>query len=150
MELAEPEAFKRSEEAVSSADLPVIELPFLDIQRYLSARGLGVPRIHYYDRDGGRLLLEDLGDLTLGDAIAGAPPERVEALYRQAIDELVRLQAPDPHADPSRCLAFGRRFDHRRGGDHHHLRHRHHRQLDAGHHARCQGKWLRRRKRGGR
>ena len=112
MELAEPEAFKRSEEAVSSADLPVIELPFLDIQRYLSARGLGVPRIHHYDRDGGRLVLEDLGDLTLGNAIAGAPPERVEALYRQAIDELVRLQAPDPHADPSRCLAFGRRFDH--------------------------------------
>lgn len=111
MELAEPEAFKRSEEAVSSADAPVTELPFLNIQRYFRARGLGVPEMYYYDREGGRLVLEDLGDCTLWDAVAGAPPERVDALYRQAIDALVALQAPEPSPDPARCLAFGRRFD---------------------------------------
>ena len=112
MELAEPEAFKRSEEAISSSDSPVTELPFLNIQRYLSSRGLGVPRIYHYDVTSGRLVLEDLGDLTLWDTISGAPTKRIEGLYRLAIDELVKLQAADPDAAPSRCLAFGRRFDH--------------------------------------
>ncbi len=111
MELAEPEAFKRSEEAISPSDVPVTELPFLNIQRYLTSRGLGVPRIYYYDVTDGRLVLEDLGDLTLWDAIAGAATERIESLYRLAIDELVKLQS-DSTPPPSQCLAFGRRFDH--------------------------------------
>ncbi len=111
MELAEPEAFKRSEEAVSGGDAAVTELPFLNIQRYLHGRGVAVPAIHAYDAAAGRLVLEDLGDCTMFDALAGAPPERVESLYRRAIDELVRIQAPAPDAIPGRCVAFARRFD---------------------------------------
>jgi aminoglycoside/choline kinase family phosphotransferase len=111
MELAEPEAFKRSEEAVSGGDAAVTELPFLNVQRYLHGRGVAVPTIHAYDAAAGRLVLEDLGDCTMFDALAGAAPARVEALYRLAIDELVRIQAPDPDAAPNRCVAFARRFD---------------------------------------
>ncbi|MBI3607681.1 MAG: phosphotransferase [Nitrospirae bacterium] len=111
MELAEPEAFKRSEEAISASDFPVTELPFLNIQRYLRSRGLGVPRIYDYDVKSGRLVLEDLGDVTLWDAIAGAPTERIENLYRSALDELVKLQGDTTDTAPSQCLAFGRRFD---------------------------------------
>jgi aminoglycoside/choline kinase family phosphotransferase len=111
MELAEPEAFKRSEEAVSGGDAAVRELPFLDVQRYLHARGVAVPAIYAYDAVAGRLLLEDLGDCTMFDALAGSSPERIESLYRRAIAELIRLQAPDPDAGPGRCVAFTRRFD---------------------------------------
>ncbi len=110
MELAEPEAFKRSEEAVSGA-ASTDELPFLNIQRYLSDRGVAVPIVHAYDVAAGRLVLEDLGDCTLFDAVANADPGRVADLYRQAIDELVTIQTPQP--PPARgCLAFTRRFDH--------------------------------------
>jgi aminoglycoside/choline kinase family phosphotransferase len=111
MELAEPEAFKRSEEAVSGGDAVVTELPFLNIQRYLHGRGVAVPTIHAYDAAAGRLVLEDLGDCTMFDALTNASPARVESLYRLAIDELIRIQAPDPDPTPARCVAFARRFD---------------------------------------
>lgn len=110
MQLAEPEAFKRSEEAVSGGDAAINELPFLNVQRYLVARGVAVPAVYAYDDAAGRMVLEDLGDCTLFDAVAGAAPERVEALYRQAIDELVTLQIPWER-DQDRCIAFRRRFD---------------------------------------
>ncbi len=110
MQLAEPEAFKRSEEAVSGDDASVRELPFLSVQRYLVARGVAVPAIYAYDATAGRMILEDLGDCTLFDAVAGASPERIEAMYRQAIDELVTLQTPLERGHPQ-CVAFTRRFD---------------------------------------
>jgi aminoglycoside/choline kinase family phosphotransferase len=110
MRLADPEGFKASEEAISGSQA-VAELPFLNIWRHLHARGLPVPQLHHYDQPGGWLLLEDLGDLQLSQAVQGRPADNVRALYRQAIDELVRLQTlaslpPDPA-----CLAFGRSFD---------------------------------------
>ena len=111
MELAEPEAFKRSEEAVSGGDASINELPFVNVHRYLVGRGVAVPTIHFYDAAAGRMILEDLGDCTLFDAVAGASPERTETLYRQAIDELVTLQTPGAIHDQSRCVAFIRRFD---------------------------------------
>src|SRR5574341_877132 len=110
MQLAEPEAFKRSEEAVSGGDASVRELPFLSVQRYLVARGVAVPAIYAYDAAAGRMILEDLGDCTLFDAVAGASPERIEAMYRQAIDELVTIQTPLERGHPQ-CVAFTRRFD---------------------------------------
>lgn len=112
MQLAEPEAFKRSEEAVSGGAVSTDELPFLNVQRYLIGRGVAVPVIHAYDSAAGRLILEDLGDCTLFDAVSGAAPERIASLYRQAIDELVMLQTPDASPHPPRCLAFTRKFDH--------------------------------------
>lgn len=111
MQLAEPEAFKRSEEAVSGG-ASTNELPFLNVQRYLIERGVAVPVIHAYDIAAGQLLLEDLGDCTLFDAVTGAGPERIAALYHQAIDELVTLQSPEANPDPQRCLALTRKFDH--------------------------------------
>jgi aminoglycoside/choline kinase family phosphotransferase len=111
MELAEPEAFKRSEEAVSGGDASLNELPFLNVQRYLVGRGVAVPAIHAYDAAAGRMILEDLGDCTLFDAVAGGSAERIETLYRHAIDELVTLQAPEAIPDQCRCVAFMRRFD---------------------------------------
>ena len=64
MQLAEPEAFKQSEEAVSGAAHPVTELPFLNILSHLSKAGVSVPRLYHYDQAAGLLYLEDFGDLT--------------------------------------------------------------------------------------
>ncbi|HVG02234.1 MAG TPA: phosphotransferase [Nitrospira sp.] len=111
MQLADPEGFKKSEEAVSGASSPITELPFTNVLTHLQRTGVPVPRLHYYDREAGLLYLEDFGDLTLADACRQADRAKVEALYRQAIDQLVQFQVkgttpPEPH-----CIAFHRRFD---------------------------------------
>lgn len=70
--------------------------PFLDVQRFLAARGLPVPRIDGHDTEAGVVLLEDLGPRTLGDALAGpddpAGWHRVEVAYERAVDLLVALR----------------------------------------------------------
>jgi aminoglycoside/choline kinase family phosphotransferase len=111
MQLAEPEAFKASEEAVSATAGPPSELPFLNIWRHLHGRGLRVPELYHYDQDGGWLLLQDVGDRLLSHAVRDQPTETVRALYRQAIEELVRIQTIASEPPDHRCLAFGRCFD---------------------------------------
>lgn len=70
---------------------------------HLHARGVPVPAIAGYDGKSGLLLFEDLGNVHLQAVVrqAGSFAE-VEALYRQAIDGLIRLQLLgaddfDPH-----------------------------------------------------
>jgi aminoglycoside/choline kinase family phosphotransferase len=111
MQLAEPEGFKQSEEAVSGATHSIAELPFINIHTHLARAGVSVPKLYYYDQSAGLLYLEDFGDLTLSDACAQASAADLEARYRLAIDVLVRMQvrATSP-ADPG-CLAFHRSFD---------------------------------------
>src|SRR4026208_1277162 len=111
MQLAEPEAFKQSEEAVSGAPHAIAELPFINIQTHLSKAGVSVPSLYYYDQAAGLLYLEDFGDLTLSEACANAGTADLEGRYKQAIGELVGMQsrATSP-ADPQ-CLAFHRSFD---------------------------------------
>ena len=111
MQLAEPEAFKQSEEAVSGAAHQVTELPFLNILSHLSKAGVSVPRLYHYDQTAGLLYLEDFGDLTLSEACREASVADLEAHYTQAVDVLVHMQstATSP-ADPN-CLAFHRSFD---------------------------------------
>ncbi|WP_010164148.1 aminoglycoside phosphotransferase family protein [Sphingomonas sp. PAMC 26617] len=76
--------------------------PFLEIARWLTGRGFAAPEIHATDLDTGLVLLEDFGDVRMRETIDAAP-EREAALYRSAIDTLVRLQqeeaAPVPRYD---------------------------------------------------
>jgi aminoglycoside/choline kinase family phosphotransferase len=65
--------------------------PFLEVHALLSERGVRVPRILGEACDDGLLLLEDLDDDTLGAVIERAP-ERREALYRQAVEDLALAQ----------------------------------------------------------
>jgi N-acetylmuramate 1-kinase len=111
MQLAEPEAFKHSEEAVSGTGHQITELPFLNILAHLSKAGIPVPTLHYYDQTAGLLYLEDYGDVTLAEAAGTSDAPTVESRYKQAIDVLVVLQvmATTP-ADPG-CVAFHRSFD---------------------------------------
>jgi N-acetylmuramate 1-kinase len=111
MQLAEPEGFKQSEEAVSGATHQITELPFLNIGSHLAKAGVPVPAVLYYDQTAGLLYLEDFGDVTLAESVSQADAPAVESRYKQAINILVEMQmkATTP-ADPG-CLAFHRSFD---------------------------------------
>ena len=111
MQLADPEAFKRSEEAVSGAPTQITELPFTNVLTHLHRTGVTVPQLQYYDREAGLLYLEDFGDLTLAEACRHADHAKVETLYRQAIDQLVQFQVKGTRPPAPRCIAFHRRFD---------------------------------------
>lgn len=110
MQLASPEAFKQSEEAVTGAAAPT-ELPFVNILNHLAKASVSVPTLYYYDQKAGLLYLEDFGDTTLGEACANAPTATVSALYRQAIDTLVLIHTRATKSADTNCLAFGRGFD---------------------------------------
>ena len=84
MQLAEPEAFKQSEEAVSGAAHQATELPFLNILSHLSKAGISVPRLYHYDQAAGLLYLEDFGDLTLWKPAVRQAADR-EARYTEAV-----------------------------------------------------------------
>ena len=111
MQLAEPEGFKQSEEAVSGTLHQINELPFLNIMAHLAQVTVPVPMLHYYDQAAGLLYLEDFGDVTLAEAVSQADASTVESRYKQAIDILVRIQADATTPANPACLAFHRRFD---------------------------------------
>jgi N-acetylmuramate 1-kinase len=111
MQLAEPEAFKQSEEAVSGATHQIAELPFLNVMSHLAKAGVPVPTLYSYDQAAGLLYLEDFGDVTLAEAVSVADAPGLESRYKQAIDVLVQMQIKGTTpADPG-CLAFHRSFD---------------------------------------
>lgn len=111
MQLAEPEGFKQSEEAVSGGIHQISELPFINIMSHLTKAKVPVPALHYYDQSAGLLYLEDFGDVTLAEAVSQADAPSIESRYKQAINVLVQMQidATTP-ADPG-CVAFHRSFD---------------------------------------
>jgi N-acetylmuramate 1-kinase len=82
--------------------------PFVDVQRYLDALGVRVPRILACEADLGLMVLEDLGDAMLETRLTEGGDR--EALYRVAIDQLARLRAR-AEARPGGCIAFSRAFD---------------------------------------
>lgn len=111
MQLAEPEAFKQSEEAVSGATVQIAELPFLNIRSHLAKAGVAVPELYHYDQAAGLLYLEDFGDLTLAEVCRKAGPSELPARYRQAIDGLIQIQLKGSTPEDPDCLAFHRGFD---------------------------------------
>ena len=111
MQLADPEVFKASEEAVSGAGEDIAELPFLNILNHLQAVGVSVPLLYFFDEPAGLLFLEDFGDVTLAQACQEAPSATIVRLYRQAIDVLVQLHVQASVPSKFSCLAFSRSFD---------------------------------------
>lgn len=66
---------------------------FIAIARSWSEQGVHVPAVLSEDIDQGFMLLEDFGDQLLWPALHdGAYHERVLSLYKQSIDELIRIQ----------------------------------------------------------
>ncbi|HKN86074.1 MAG TPA: phosphotransferase, partial [Nitrospiraceae bacterium] len=111
MQLASPETFKQSEEAVSGANMTITELPFINVLHHLAKADVPVPILYHYDAAAGLLYLEDFGDVTLADACTNAPLQTIRILYRQAIEVLVRIHTKATTLPNADCLAFDRRFD---------------------------------------
>lgn len=65
---------------------------FLEMADYLAKLGVPVPRVFHVDREAGRVVLEDLGDVTLELAVASRPRSAWLPLYEQAIDVVRRIQ----------------------------------------------------------
>jgi len=101
-----PGALQKSEEVTQGA--PPVELPFLDVQRYLGGLGVRVPRVDRADLPAGILVLEDLGDVTFEQALL--THDRAQ-LYRDAVRLLARLRVAAERRPDPRCLAFTRAFD---------------------------------------
>jgi aminoglycoside/choline kinase family phosphotransferase len=87
------------------------ELPFANVQRYLSLQGIPVPHIFCDDSAHGFVLLEDLGDVTLETAVQGAGREQMVYWYREAVDILLALQCPESVSPRGSCVAFCLAFD---------------------------------------
>ncbi|MEO0326502.1 MAG: phosphotransferase [Myxococcota bacterium] len=80
-------------------------LPFLDVQRFLAARGLPVPAVYAVALERRLLLLEDLGDVSFEARLRDTPGERWESLYGAAVDLLAELHgrtAQRPGEAPAR------------------------------------------------
>jgi aminoglycoside/choline kinase family phosphotransferase len=92
---------------------PLKELPFLNVYRFLRPLGVRVPEVYYDGQKEGFLLLEDIGDLPLREAVQDLPAGEVERLYRQAIDQLILLQVEGTRHHNDSCIAFQQRFDQR-------------------------------------
>jgi aminoglycoside/choline kinase family phosphotransferase len=97
----------KSEEA--SKDHAPVELPFLNVHRYLTGIGVRVPAILLDAANDGFLVIEDLTDRTLERALQEGQDR--ERLYSQAIDALARLRAHAERSPDPSCLAWTRAFD---------------------------------------
>ncbi len=84
------------------------DLPFVVVQRYLEELGARVPAIHAVDMDAGLLVLEDLGDTTLEDALeaSGGDARARRKLYGQAIDQLAFMRCQSDRRPEVGTLPF--------------------------------------------
>lgn len=86
---------------------------YIDNARFLRANGIGAPEILAFDRARGLVLMEDLGDLHLEDALAGATDAEVERRYREAVGMLVSFGTTAARAMERDALLESRVFDER-------------------------------------
>jgi aminoglycoside/choline kinase family phosphotransferase len=104
--------------AMSSDELAVFtdaprELPYVNVHRFLVSLGVAVPEVYVDAADRGMLVLEDIGDTALWDAVQHQSEEAVLRLYERAIDQLLLIQVDGTRRRDDTCLAFQQAFDER-------------------------------------
>jgi len=113
MERLDSESAKTSDEAGSKTTNGIQELPFINIQKHLSACKIPVPEIYFFNETRGWILLEDMGETSLAEALGNPPYDlsRTRAYYRKAIDALVSIQLEATAQQNQPTIAHLRRFD---------------------------------------
>lgn len=102
--------------AMSSDELAVFkepprELPYMNVHRFLEKLGVTVPAVYLDASDRGVLLLEDVGDVALWDAVQNQPREHVASLYEKAIEQLLLIEVDGTRQHDPDCIAFQQSFD---------------------------------------
>jgi aminoglycoside/choline kinase family phosphotransferase len=85
------------------------ELSYLSVLERLEEYGLPVPATLDVDGARGVVLQQDLGDVTLQESLRHATPAARDELYREAVDDVARLQlraAQGPQKAPCFRIAF--------------------------------------------
>ena len=79
---------------------PEDPVPFITMANWLGAHGFAAPQVQAQDLANGLLLIDDLGEDRMREAV-DADPARAPALYRAAVDTLIALhrEEPPPMAD---------------------------------------------------
>ena len=85
-------------------------MPFLEVRSLLEGYGLPVPQVRRVDAPRGLLVLEDLGDVTLQDALTEASAGERRELYREALHQLAGLQR-EAAVSPQGASCFRVAFD---------------------------------------
>ncbi|MCC7541807.1 MAG: phosphotransferase [Deltaproteobacteria bacterium] len=102
-----PDDYLKSDEASSSRPT---ELPFLNVQRHLAARGVPVVAVLAHDLERRVVVLEDLGDETFFARLERLDAPARRTLYERAVDLLAELhRRTEPAAEG--FLAHTRSFD---------------------------------------
>ena len=86
-------------------------LPFVNVCRLLTNIPLPIPAIAGHADDLGILILEDLGDVTLQAHLGVTQPIEHDALYKQAVELIDRLQHRGQQFESPDFLPFGIAFD---------------------------------------
>jgi len=80
---------------------------FVPNARFLKSRAVPVPDVLLDRPERCLTIVQDLGDRSLREAAAGAPPETVERLYRSVLDATVRIHANTPETISQAGIELG-------------------------------------------
>ena len=97
--------------AVSDTPFVFDELPFVNVWRLFTSIPLPIPAIAGHADDLGILILEDLGDVTLQAHLGVTQPAEHDALYKQAVELVFRMQRKGAELESDDFIPYRIAFD---------------------------------------
>jgi N-acetylmuramate 1-kinase len=97
--------------ALHAASIEFDRMPFVKVAGLLAAIPLPVPRILHHSDELGIIGLQDLCDVTLQAHLGAATPDEHDALYRQAVSLIARLQTRGAELASEDYPPYGVAFD---------------------------------------
>jgi N-acetylmuramate 1-kinase len=94
-----------------SAPFDFSKMSFVNVARLLERMPVPIPTVIGHADDIGVLALEDLGDVTLQAHLGVTQPAGHDALYRQAVDFVFRMQRRGAELQSDEFLPYGIAFD---------------------------------------
>jgi len=91
---------------------PLAEPPWLTVHRFLTTLGVPVPGLYAVDRPRRAMLIEDVGETSLVDAVRHQPSETAD-LFRLAIELLLLFHVKGTRALPAKLLPATIAYDER-------------------------------------
>jgi len=102
-----------SSDELAVFDAPPRELPYVNVHHFLARLGVAIPALYVDASADGLLVLEDIGDTPLWDAVQGLDADAQFAWFARAIDQLALLEIDGTARRDEACIAFQQAFDRR-------------------------------------